>query len=106
MERFGKLLDCQGQILFRCYLLRRSGPCRLWGLGPASRNSMVLGPAGTKAGRSVAPGARLPPGSISRMCSASYLPGAATCERCDRVSLVINMRRGERVGAEFKIMTV
>lgn len=42
----------QDQILLRCYLLGRQGPCRLWGYGLASRSSMVLGPGGTNARRS------------------------------------------------------
>lgn len=70
-------LTHHGQVLLRCYFLGTQGPCRLWGCGPAFRSSMVLGPAGTKAGRSVAADARLPPGLLCKMCSASHLPGAA-----------------------------
>lgn len=70
-------LTHHGQILLRCYFLGTQGPCRLWSCGPAFRSSMVLGPAGTKAGRSVAADARLPLGLLCKMYSASHLPGAA-----------------------------
>lgn len=108
VEHWGKLTR-QDQILLRCYLLGRQGPRRLWGCGPASRSNTVLGPAGTKAGRSVAPEAALPPSSICRMCSASHLPGAATCERCGRISLWLTWGERRELVQNwfiFKIMTV
>lgn len=90
----------QGQILLRCYLLGRQGPCRLWGLGQPPeaawyRAQLAQRQEGVWLLRSHCHWL------ICRMCSASHLPGAATCERCGSICLVINMAIEETVGAEL-----
>ena len=92
-------LTRQGRVLPRCYFLGRQALCRLWGCGPASRSSMVPQLAQRQECGSLRPDCH-----PARSAGCAVLP---TCvvqlsgRGCNRICLMINMGREERVGAEL-----